>query len=132
MEITSLLGRVSDAYSRQLFEQKLTEHLTTVFNTLEDYTRSVPLSSELSREERDAVYSVAKDMGLRVETKRVDGGRGPPTDMDPVFLVISKKMSCQDLFEYIWNEGGQTWRYKLKSPLDMKVPPARKDNKASS
>ena len=116
--ITAKLGRVTegDAASKETFKANLQTHLEAYFEQLQDFTQWLPLSSEINREERDVVYNVAKDLSLRVETKRVGGGRGQVTDADKVFLVVSKKMTCQDLFDYIWEKGGETWRYKLKAP----------------
>lgn len=97
-------------------------YFTEVIDQLDDYTKPVPLSHELNKHERESVHAVAKAMGLKVETKRLDGRRGAAKENDPVFLIIGKKLLSHDLFEYIWNQGGETWKFRIKPPLNFKIP----------
>ena len=116
--LTATLGRIrqNDPGSYIRFTESLRKYLETYFAELDDHTKWLPLSQELNLQEREVVYELALEMNLKVESKRVDGKRLAIGPHDPMFLVVSKKLMCQDLFDYIFEKGGETWRFKLKPP----------------
>ena len=116
LRLTATLGHIrkNKPSSKLQFQKNMKNYLTEQFALMDDLTKWLPLSGELTLEECEVVHDVAKELSLKVDWKKIPGGEKTDT-----FLVLSKKFASQDLFDYIWEKGGETWRYKLRAPEDV-------------
>ncbi len=106
-----------DVYGREGLGSRLENRCSrkfqrTISQFLEDYMNSskiesLVMSPMFNKTERSTIFKIGSQLGLKCQTKK-EGNK--------CFMVITRKMTANELYKLLLEHGGETNRYKILEP----------------